>query len=78
MDDCLRMLQACFRKRLSALQYACPEANLDFSGNDIAQISPDAGVSTWEECGYLCNIFPTCLFWDELYKTRSFGKTDSQ
>ena len=66
------------------MQYACPEANIDFAGYDIAQISPDAGVSTWEECGNLCNIFPTCLFWtfnkdnwDELYNNKSSRKTDS-
>ena len=48
---------------MKSLQYACPEQNLDFSGNDIGSLSPDAGVPDWEQCGVLCNIFPTCSYW---------------
>ena len=45
------------------MQYACPETDLDFSGNDIGQLEPDLGVSTWEECGFICSVFPACGFW---------------
>ena len=45
------------------MQYACPEANLDFSGFDVGALEPDLGITGWEECGFICSIFPACTFW---------------
>ena len=32
----------------TSLQYSCPEAGLDFQGNDLAQFND---VANWQECG---------------------------
>eukprot|EP00091_Calanus_sinicus_P025056 TRINITY_DN9357_c0_g1_i1.p1 TRINITY_DN9357_c0_g1~~TRINITY_DN9357_c0_g1_i1.p1 ORF type:complete len:113 (-),score=20.07 TRINITY_DN9357_c0_g1_i1:121-459(-) len=41
-------------------RYACPEFNVNFDGDDIDYVHD---VSSWHECGIMCNLVPACKFW---------------
>merc|ERR1712183_18382 len=47
-----------------SLHYKCPLMDINFNGHDLEMIP---SISTWEECGHICNLFPECKFWSWNY-----------
>jgi len=39
--------------------YSCPEEDINFFSNEIAQVF----VNSWHNCGKVCELANNCLFW---------------
>jgi hypothetical protein len=45
---------------VTSRDWTCPVYGLDVHGNDLDHVD---GVSSWEDCGFICFQRPDCQFW---------------
>merc|ERR1711951_753 len=45
---------------MKASSYSCPEVNVDFYGADLEEVH---GVTSWQNCGQICELISNCAFW---------------
>merc|ERR1712117_104120 len=50
-------------------RYSCPEVDVNFHGNTIDTVHD---VLSWEDCGTICSLTSSCLFWSWDYSHEKY------
>merc|ERR1711955_164182 len=70
--DSIRQNEASEETKLLEPRYECPQNNICFNGNTIADIP---GVKDWHNCGEICKNIEGCNFWTWYNNNMCYLKT---